>query len=392
MLAQSYQAGCGRLVRLRLYGRSGLRSPRRICIVAPLAAGGGVAAGARFQLLAMRKAGFDAEIVDASAALGNPLARCAHKPATMYVIHGQGPQTARLLGAVLPAAAQAWRVAYWGWDLPDPPADWTGCDNVVSEIWAPSQFARCSLLRIAERPIHVMPPVPPAAEAPRRRPWGEPFTVLAMAGDASAAGRRNAEAAMDAFLAAFGDAPDARLVVKASGPGQHLQALRARAAGRPNITLIEAWLDAAALAALYRAADAIISLHRATGDGLALREAMSHGVPAVATAWSGNCEFMTAENAVLVPYRLAPIADPAMPQQFGVWAEPDIGFAAAALRRLQGDASHYRMLAKAAHESVRAMEFQLPQHGFAPEVRRDRLRARVLSQLGQHAGRTRLAP
>ena len=47
--------------------------------------------------------------------------------------------------------------------------------------------------------------------------------------------------------------------------------------------------------------DCYVSLHRSEGLGLTMAEAMSFGKPVIATAYSGNLDFMT-DTALLVPY------------------------------------------------------------------------------------------
>ena len=51
---------------------------------------------------------------------------------------------------------------------------------------------------------------------------------------------------------------------------------------------------------LYASADCFISLHRSEGLGLGMMEAMLLGKPVIATGWSGNLDFMTADNSRLV--------------------------------------------------------------------------------------------
>jgi glycosyltransferase involved in cell wall biosynthesis len=130
--------------------------------------------------------------------------------------------------------------------------------------------------------------------------------------------------------------------------------------GAKNIELLRTYLDEAALARLYRGVDVLLSLHRAEGFGLPMLEAMSHGIPAVATAWSGNMDFMSPLDSELVPYRLVPVQDGAGVYVGSVWAEPDIEAAATALCRLADDQDHYRRLAMAAHQRVAGTRPQFP--------------------------------
>jgi len=353
-LTQAYLAGCGGIVDLLLCRRSGARDFRRIAVVAALGRANGIACGARLQWEALRELGVDAELIDATPALRNPLFRAAHRPASAYVFHSGGPQMANLILSVLPHAAVGYRIAYWAWELPDPPPGWTGCDRQVAEIWTPSAFSKSSLTQLSSRPVHVVPHHI-SAKSPRHRRTAAQFTVLAMADSRSSLSRKNPEGALRAFHAAFGDSRAARLVLKLSGRSDELRELKELLAPllcQPNVTLLTEYLDQARLDALYREVDVQLSLHRGEGFGLPLREAMAHGVPVVATGWSGNLDFMDRSNSCLVPYRLVPVHDQSAIYSGSRWAEPDINAAAQALRRLADDPEEYERLAAAAYASV----------------------------------------
>ena len=86
--------------------------------------------------------------------------------------------------------------------------------------------------------------------------------------------------------------------------------------------------------ALMRACDCYVSLHRAEGYGLTMAEAMAAGRPVIGTAYSGNLEFMTPENSMLVPYEMVHIPFGCYPYPPDAsWAEPDLDAAADAMRR-----------------------------------------------------------
>ena len=373
-MAETYLAGTAALTHRLLRGRSGPRDFRRVIIVASLGRNNGIGSGAHLQWRALRQLGVETELLDATPALRNPLFRIPHQPGSAYVFHAAGPQTANLIGSVLPHAAEAWRVGYWAWELPDLPPGWVGCAHSLCEIWTPSSFVRDSLVRLVDRPIYVVPHHVPARPERTRtvgmRREALPFTVLVMADSRSSLSRKNPEGALRAFRTAFGGSPAARLVLKLNGSAggadaasQALSAGAADALSGGNVEVINSFLDADALEELFRGADVLLSLHRAEGFGIPMLEAMAHGLPVVATGWSGNLEFMDETNSHLVPYQLVPVRDAASIYRGSTWAEPDIHVAAQALRRLAEDPAHYARMASAAHLRARALGPRFP---FAP--------------------------
>jgi hypothetical protein len=65
---------------------------------------------------------------------------------------------------------------------------------------------------------------------------------------------------------------------------------------------------------------------------------MRLGKPVIATAWSGNMEYMTPDNSCLVDYRLIPVNEGEYLHHAGQhWADPVVGHAAAYMRRLVED-------------------------------------------------------
>lgn len=354
-LTSSYLAGTEMLTHRFLRGHSGNRDFHRVIVVAALGRNNGIASGARLQWNTLRQLGIDAELLDVTPSLRNPLFRMPHRPGSAYVFHAGGPQTASLISSVLPHVAKAHRIAYWAWELPDPPLDWMDCDRNVNEIWTPSAFSRASLARLSAKPIHVVPHYVPVRPVPRRRRFYEPFTVLAMADSRSSLSRKNPEGALRAFRAAFGSSRAVRLVLKLSGRDEDIRSLEASfgdlLAGT-NVRIVKGYLDTTELSALYENTDVLLSLHRAEGFGLPMMEAMAHGVPVVATGWSGNLTFMSAADSHLVPYTLVPVNDASAIYNGSIWAEPDLDEAAAMLRRLAEQPDYYARFAEAAHRRI----------------------------------------
>jgi glycosyltransferase involved in cell wall biosynthesis len=360
-LVDRYLRGSTELTYRLLGGRAGPRDFHRVVIVAALGRNNGIASGARLQWNALRRLGLDADVVDAAPALRKPWLRIPHRPGSAYIFHSGGPQTACLIRSVLPHAAFSYRVAYWAWELPDPPGGWIGCDRNVSEVWTPSAYAKSALSQIVSKPLEVVPHYI-SAFTPRSRNIAAPFTVLAMADSRSSFSRKNPPGALEAFRRAFGASNAARLRLKLSGSPDELRNLQnsfGDLSGR-NVEIIEGSLSPTALTALYREADVLLSLHRAEGFGLPMLEAMAHGIPVVATGWSGNLEFMDPSNSRLVPYRFVPVADASAVYGGSIWAEPDLDAAANALRDLAADPDEYARLAAAAHRRISCTPFHFP--------------------------------
>jgi len=332
-----------------------------IYVAGALSTASGLGEAARLGLAALRASGCDVRAIDLSAALMQdgriadypiPAEDCGEGPGTI-ILHVSGFVMAL---AMLRLGRRRVRgktiIGYWAWELPDLPPDWVAGLRFAHEIWVPSRFTAAAVARHTSLPVRVVPhPVPPIAGAVAA-PEGARLTVLVAFDMRSGFLRKNPLAAIAAFRLAYGDDLGTRLIVKvaqatAYPPGW--QALQAAVAGAANIELTDRLLDAAAMAALLDAADIVLSLHRAEGFGLVLAEAMQRGKAVVATGWSGNIDFLTAENSCPVAYTLVAARDPQgsydYPDQH--WAEPDVADAARQLRALKDAGLRSRLGAKA---------------------------------------------
>jgi glycosyltransferase involved in cell wall biosynthesis len=185
--------------------------------------------------------------------------------------------------------------------------------------------------------------------------------------------RKNPEAAIAAFRQATVGRDDAVLVVKTINAHHHPDAateLRAHLADMPGTVVIDEFLTRQQVWDLQSLCDMLVSLHRAEGFGLAPAEMMSLGKPVVATGWSANMDFMTAENSMPVRYALEPLKHDIGPYRAGpVWAEADVEHAASCIRRLLDDpALRERMGRQAAVDIARQL---------SPQAVGERVRARL---------------
>lgn len=263
-------------------------------------------------------------------------------------------------------------IGYWVWELEVVPTFWKLAGRFAHEIWTPSHFSAQALKKVFEAPVHVVPhPVallpPPALTLERRAGSREAlgvsetaFVALQSFSLASSLTRKNAIGAISAFVAAFHDQPDARLILRhLSGDRfpDSLQRLReaAQVAG-PQIILRPAGEGLEDLHDLYAACDVYISLHRTEGFGLNLAEVMVAGRPLIATKWSGNLDFMDAKCVALVNADLVPLDDPdhVYTQKDARWAEPRMDEAIRWLRTLAHNPEQRREFAEAAKAKAMA--------------------------------------
>jgi glycosyltransferase involved in cell wall biosynthesis len=253
-------------------------------------------------------------------------------------------------------------IGYWAWELPTVPDTWRAGLPFVHEIWGLSSFTAdafrnwlppgaAQTVRTVPIPLAVAPPEPAALG---RAAFGLPedaVVVLVSCNLASSFARKNPLGAVAAFRTAFGDRPDRVLVLKIGNPehfSNDFSRLREAVGGAGNIRFDTRTLPAADSHALTACADIVLSLHRSEGFGLVPAEAMLLGRAVVATGWSGNMDFMDADSAALVGYRLVPARDPrgVFEAPGAEWAEPDIAEAAARLENLADDPAERAALAE----------------------------------------------
>ena len=230
----------------------------------------------------------------------------------------------------------------WFWEVSHFPEQWRQSFDYVDEVWVASEHIGEALRSVSSTPVHTIrvPVVPAEPEQLSRAELGLPegFCFLFVFDYRSVFRRKNPLGIVEAFCRAFEPGSGPSLVIK-SICGDEFQAereaLAAAVGDRPEIHLIEATVAPAIKDAMIASCDCYVSLHRSEGLGLTMAEAMYFGKPVIATAYSGNLDFMTEENSYLVPHTLVeigPDADPYPAEH--EWAEPDLERASALLRQV----------------------------------------------------------
>lgn len=263
------------------------------------------------------------------------------------------------------AFESSYNIIYPNWELSNFPDVWIPELERFDEVWAPSKFIADSLEGKLSKPLRHLPvscEVDLSAFLGRRY-FGIPESAYAFVfffDFRSYATRKNPEAVVRAFEELVAQRPhvDCCLVIKINGseanPAGLAQLKEEIKPLRDRVVLIDRTVTDNEVKNLIRCCDCFVSLHRSEGFGRGLAEAMYLGKPLIATAYSGNMDFMDAESAMLVDYTLIPVKDGEYPKHEGqVWADADVAQAADYMRQLVDDHALGRELGRKASLMVR---------------------------------------
>ena len=258
---------------------------------------------------------------------------------------------------------RSYRIGYWYWELETIPAIWKPQAAMLDEIWTATEFIADALRRDLTLPVFKMAPgVELPVFTPRTRAYfnlpQDKFIFLFVFAMSSIMERKNPIALTKAFRQAFGGDPGVCLVIKTSFGELHPSALKdlLQAAEDAGVTVIDRVFTQSDTIALMQASDCYISLHRSEGLGLTMAEAMLLGKPAIATGYSGNVDFMTSTNSLLVDYKLVELTEKTEPYEPGArWAEPSIDHAAQLMRRVYQNRDWARRLGETAKADLRSL-------------------------------------
>ena len=272
-----------------------------------------------------------------------------------------------------------YRIGYWAWELPEIPVDWEKAYWYFDEIWVPSHFVQEAVAMKSPIPVVRIPHAVEVHADPglSRSSFGLPedcFLFLAMFDTYSRPERKNPYGAMRAFQNAFSpDDLSAQLVLKVNNPTPDaMRSIREAIGAHRNILLLDQVYSRTQVNALIGCCDCYVSLHRSEGFGFGPAEAMALGKAVMATAWSGNIDYMRPGNSIGIDYTLVTLAEDYGPYKKGqTWAEPDEAHATRAMQQLAGDPALSRQLGENARATIAAEFAPLP----VGELMRKRLAA-----------------
>lgn len=259
-------------------------------------------------------------------------------------------------------AKDQYKIGYWFWELSKFPDDWLHAIDMVDEIWAPTQFVFDTLSKVTTKPIVHMPVAVDFKVLGQysRQTFNLPdkhFLLLVSFDFHSFSTRKNASAALDAFKQAFPtNIQDVGLVIKTIHGEKHPEKyseLMALAKSDNRIHLFNQSLSRDEMYGLINVCSCYVSLHRSEGFGLGMAEAMLLGKPVIATAYSGNMDFMMPDNSCLIDYKFVDVKEGEYPfWQNQEWADPDIQQASKTMYEIYSDESVYQTKALKAKETI----------------------------------------
>ena len=225
--------------------------------------------------------------------------------ADVVYIHGEPSNLVRLLERA-PIIAEKYVIGFYVWETSLLPAARAALLEPVDEIWTASTYCHEILSRYHDN-VHWIPHIvsPPLACTGEQlaamrgllqtRPDSFYFFTIGRLGD----GRKNLRALEEAFSKVAAQLPNTYLVIKnvdiSRGSEDSVSVVHE---GRKII--ISGHLSRGQIDALYACGDAYVSAHCSEGWGLPLSDAMILGKPVIASAYSGNLDFMTPANSFLV--------------------------------------------------------------------------------------------
>ena len=221
-------------------------------------------------------------------------------------------------------------IGVWFWELEKIPRDWVRAGGLVDEVWAQSSFVAQGF-RDSNEKVFVMPfsldcNVDGDMKFERLEIPSNKYIFLMSFDYLSHVARKNPMAVIKAFSEEFQEEDSVVLIVKSVNRDKVSQKNlidQFFLNDHPNIIYLDEYLGKDEMIMLMERANCYVSLHRSEGLGLGLAEAMSLGTLTVATAYSGNMEFMSIANSLLVDYEMAPVISSDYPYSGNnFWANP----------------------------------------------------------------------
>ena len=228
------------------------------------------------------------------------------------LLHHEPSEYARILEEI-PALRPKYIIGYCVWEADTLPPSLRHGVRFMDELWTASVYCYEAFAQAHPRVVwvpHVVSynathtPQDAQAVAKMLQQPADTFNFLHIT--TTGIRRKNTAALREAFTYVAKRVPQARLLIKTiEYPSFSLAPMQVEHSG--STTLLQGKLPEGQLAALYAASHALVSPHCSEGWGLTLSDAMLQGIPVIATAYSGNMDFMTPYNSWWLSFTEEPI-------------------------------------------------------------------------------------
>lgn len=247
-------------------------------------------------------------------------------------------------------------IGYTVWETDKLPAQWTAMCNQLDEIWVPCDwnvevFKRSGVTVPVKKIPHTFSKESfKQAEIPERS-FNIPTDRFSFYSIFQWSQRKNPEALLQAYYSEFGADEPVSLVLKtyhrdnsgvdADKVKRCVKEVKQRMwlDTTPPVVLIHDSLSRDEILGLHKECDCFVLPHRAEGWGIPQFEAMASNNICISTGFSGNLEFMTKKNSLLIDCNLTPCYGMDRPTYNGKmsWAEPQIDDLRAHMRNVYSD-------------------------------------------------------
>ncbi|UTX46907.1 glycosyltransferase [Chryseobacterium sp. MA9] len=256
-----------------------------------------------------------------------------------------------------------YNILYMAWESETIPEDYLLNINLFDEVWTPSEYCKKCIEKYIASPVKVIPhPIDInlklTEDTDALNFYKEDFFNFLFIFDYnSSIQRKNVLNLIKVFRDTFdGKENNAFLTIKTSKSDKfslEKQQIKDAIGDSVKIKIVEKIFDKNALNYVISNCDSYISLHRSEGFGLTMAEAMYFGKPVIATGYSGNLQFMNAENSFLVnAEKVSYGSDDLNYDSNTIWSEPSLEEASEYLEKIYHGGADVKEKSDNARETI----------------------------------------
>ena len=328
-------------------------------LIGPLDKASGLGQATRLSAAVLKKLPYSLNLVNfdmdnpAPSGFSTSVAHGKLSKAKVNLIHLNAESIPMVMAYSADVFSDSYNIGYFFWELDSPARCHSLALEMLDEVWVCTEYGVSQYKEHCDIPVVNVGMSYESQDVPDKSVCkdylNEKFGInnkttvyLSTFDSYSFVQRKNPLAVIEAFKECFQGEEDVQLLLKTQnktlvGDPEQLKIWRGieyAIDGDSRIRLINRTFNYDELLKFKKAADCYVSLHRSEGWGFGMIEAMTLGVPVIATNYSGNLEFCKSDNCWLIDASDRYLAENdyifVTPGQ--KWAEPDISHAKDAMR------------------------------------------------------------